>query len=168
MRLFAAFVFIVGLVLFVAWSGMRIVAAVRYDQNCGGYLKRAADANNVELAKQELANPLAWINANDLRDGYTSVAWRTPDEDVGFWHTNLTASLQELESVNPEASRLEKTNVLMKLRETLLDHGESTCVTEPDGISVYPNNAAFAWFGWISLIVFIVGCVLGFIALEHY
>ena len=166
MRLLALFAFIVGFALVAAWSSMRIVASVQYDQSCGGYLKRAADANNVDLAKQELARALAWINANDLRDGYTSVAWRTPDEDVGFWHTNLTASLQELESVNPEASQLEKTNVLMKLRETLLDQGESTIVTEPDGISVYPDNVAYAWAGWISLIVFLVGCVFGFIVLN--
>ena len=38
-------------------------------------------------------------------------------------------------------SQFEKTNVLMKLRETLTDNGESgTKLTYPTGLMFYPNN----------------------------
>jgi hypothetical protein len=168
MRGLALFVAILGFALFATWATVRIVSAVQYDQNCGGYLKRAADANTVDLAKQELSRALTYINANGIKEGYTSVAWRTPDEDLGFWHTNLSASLQELDTINTEASQLEKTNALMKLRETLLDHGDSASVTEPDGISIYPNNVSMAWFGWLSFALMIVGFVFwGFILYDY-
>ena len=30
------------------------IMSIQFDQNCGGYLKQAADANTVELAKQRI------------------------------------------------------------------------------------------------------------------
>ncbi len=56
---------------------------------------------------------------------------------------NLKASVEELKTLN-STSALEKTNVLMKLRETLLDSGEKTKVTVPPGLVVYPNNTLWA------------------------
>ena len=42
---------IVATLVFCAWSTVRIVKAVQFDMNCTQYIKRAADANTVELAK---------------------------------------------------------------------------------------------------------------------
>jgi len=118
---------------------------VMFDRGCGGHLKRAADANSVEIATQELEVALTYMKENKLTEGYTSVIYTTPDEDVGFWYKNITASLEELKSLPPGASPLERTNVLMKLRETLLDkHDGSEKVTAPSGIAVFPANAMFA------------------------
>jgi hypothetical protein len=117
-----------------------------------GYLKRAADSNTVDLAKSNLTVALTNIESNSWTSGYTSVIYRTPDEDIGFWYTNLKDSLGELNKLSPEASQLEKTNVLMKLRETLLDKGSSgENITSPDGISVYPYNASWAFLAFIGL-----------------
>jgi len=129
--------------LLVAFSlsvfGWRIYHKTVLKQNVTGYIKRAADANTIELANQELTRVLDYLEANDMTEGYTSVLWQTPDEDIGFWYNNLKASQKELATLNSN-SALEKTNVLMKLRETLLDQGERTKVTVPSGLSVYPNN----------------------------
>jgi len=119
--------------------GWRIYQKTVLKQNVTGYIKRAADANTIELANQELTRVLDYLEANDMTEGYTSVLWQTPDEDIGFWYNNLKASQQELATLNSN-SALEKTNVLMKLRETLLDQGERTKVTVPSGLAVYPNN----------------------------
>jgi hypothetical protein len=42
--------------------------------------------------------------------------------------------------VNDSTSSVSKTNLLMKLRETLLDNKE---VTVPTGLARYPNNTLF-------------------------
>jgi hypothetical protein len=131
--------------VFVVTVIVGAVLGVHFDQNIGGHLKRAADANSIELAKQELKTALDNIERSGLTSGYTSVLWRTPDEDIGFWYNNIKASYAELNSLSPDASQLERSNTLIKLRETLLDHsGGDEVVTAPDGISRYPNNAIFA------------------------
>jgi len=159
---------ILGVILclpFSIWIGARVYSAVVFDIDCGGHIKRTADANTVELATQELKTVVAYLEREDMTSGYTAILYRTPDTDVGFWYTNLKSSLGELEKVTSETTQLERSNLLMKLRETLLDKGESSeNVTAPSGISVFPNNAGFAFFGMLSLVVFIIGAFfIGFV-----
>ena len=142
------------LCVFGVWGGARIVNGIQFEQEIGGYLKRAADANTIPLAADNLQTALSGIQKRGLTKGYTSLLWRTPDEDVGFWHTNLTSALHELNSTEKNATQLEKTNVLMKLRETLLDEGEKTHVTVPNGASIYPKNTGYAWWGWGAFLLF--------------
>jgi hypothetical protein len=167
----AAGAIFLGLMFCLPFCGFlltRIICNINFDVNCGGHLKRAADANTIELASQELGQVLNYLEQNNMTKGYTSLLYRTPDEDIGFWYTNLKASMDELNKVTPQTTQLERTNLLIKLRETLLDHGDKgQKVTEPDGITVYPNNVAMAFFGWGSVfcllpasIGFFVGAVL--------
>ena len=144
---------------FFLWGAVRIVARINFDRYCEGYLKRAADANTVDLAIKNLEITLKYADENNLKSGFTSILYRTPDEDIGFWYENLSASLNELRLIKPEASQLEKTNVLIKLRETLLDQGQSTSVTVPSSISIYPNNTGFFIWGFL---VFVLLLLLGF------
>lgn len=151
---------------FLLWGGFRIYKGITFDIDCDGHLKRAADANTVELASQELKTALTYLEQKNMMSGYTSIFYRTPDEDVGFWYTNLKASLRELESMKPDTTQLERSNMLIKLRETLLDHrnnGES--VTGPYGISIFPNNSLYAFWGIIGFISVIFGGILLF---EEY
>lgn len=146
---------------FLGWGTVRIVKAISFKQQCSGYLERAANANTVELATRELAVAVEHLERNQITSGYTSVIYRTPDEDVGFWYDNLVASLDELRSVKEDASQLERSNLLMKLRETLMDNGESgDRLTMPAGISVFPSNAGFFWWGWASVIVAVIGIAI--------
>lgn len=140
----------------ISFLFVRGTMSIRFDQNCGGYLKRAANAITVETAARELSRALEYADRAELTGGYTSVLWRTPDEDVGFWYRNLRDSLAELQSVKPDASPLERTNLLMKLRETLLDQGDNgPHLAAPPGLSAYPFNAVLAVFGWVSLLAFL-------------
>lgn len=130
-------------------------------------MKRAADANSVQLAVQEMRVVMDYLESKKLTGGYTSIFYRTPDEDIGFWYNNMKSSLEELMSLKPEASSLEKSNVLMKLRETLADHGQSMQITVPSGISVYPGNAALMVLGSLTAILAIAGAVLFFYYLDY-
>ncbi len=151
------------LILFaIVIFGLRINKSVIFKQNISGYLKRAADANTVELAKGELAKVIDYLEENNLTSGYTSVVWKTPDRDIEFWYKNLKASYEELEKINPDSENtLERTNMLIKLRETLLDQGEKNeKVTVPDGLSVYPNNKLWAGLMVLAFLLLSAGLVV--------
>ena len=110
-------------------------------QNCTGYLKQAADANTVETAKTQLGKSIKYLEEHNMTTGYTSIAYNTPDEDIEFFYNNLKESEKELSKVDSTTSSLEKTNLLMKLRETLLDGGkDGDELTIPKGLSKHPNN----------------------------
>lgn len=154
-------IFAITTMLAILWTGIRIYKAIDFDINCGGHLKRAADANTIELAKSELKTSINYIEKHDLTNGVVSIFLKQPKNDMGFWYNNLTASYMELNSVKSDTSLLEKSNMLMKLRETLVDNGKDTTVTIPNGISIYPFNAVFFWWGMLSWI----GCMISGVSL---
>lgn len=136
---------------------IEVVKYIQFNQRCAGYLKQAADANTVELALERIDIAIDYIEANNLTDGYTSVLWKTEDENVNYWYRNIKACRQEL-SENLESSSLEKSNVLMKTRETLTDNGSEggTTLTVPTGISRYPHNLLFGILLTISILLMCV------------
>jgi hypothetical protein len=153
---------VASLVTFLAiWALPRTVSNIQFDRNCGGYLERAANANSIELASAELAKALSYMEREQLTSGYTSIVYTTPDEDIGFWYTNIKTSHEELVGLSPDATSLEKSNVLMKLRETLTASGDrgSTSLVVPEGISIHPLNTLFAVIATLSTIGFIVGVI---------
>lgn len=151
-KIFMAFA-IIATIVFGAWATVRIVKGVQFDMNCTQYIKRAADANTIELAKEELAKAISYAEENNLTEGVVSIFLHQPSNDVGYWYKNMTEAYTELEKLPEDASSLEKTNVLMKLRETLTDEKESgVSVTVPDGISIYPSNVLYFWWGTLSSI----------------
>lgn len=151
--------FVFGLFLCIPavfWIGCVVYNNIVFDIHCGGHIKRAADANTVKMAEDELNIAIKYLDENHITSGYTAVIYNTPDTDVGFWYNNLKSSREELGKVTEETSQLERTNVLMKLRETLLDGNH---VTMPNGIGAFPHNALYFWSGWIVLIMGIYGLI---------
>lgn len=151
---------------FLGYLGTIIYKNAIIDRECTGHLKRAADANTVELSKQELSVAVSYLEENKMTSGYTSILYTTPDEDLGFWYQNLKASLEELNAVKPDATQLEKSNVLLKLRETLLDEGQGSSVTHPAGIALFPHNTGFAIWGILGTILGFVGCCIIAVVLQ--
>jgi hypothetical protein len=166
MKIFSIMVLTLCIFGLLGVYGGLIIRDITFTQNCGGFLKQAADANTIELAQEKLAKAAEYAEAKGLTEGYTSIIYKTPDEDIGFWFKNLTASLAELKSVDPNATLLEKTNVLMKLRESLLDDGdEGTKVTLPAGISKFPYNKSFFW---VQILLWLFCCVpVGFMMYDY-
>lgn len=145
-----AFLLTILLLIMTTGCGLvdRAVQGVVFDQRVGGHLELAASANTLELASQELTIALENFKKENPTEGYTSILWRTPDEDVGFWVRNMEAALQELNELiaKGNVSNLEASNTLLKLRETLTNEGEhGTRLFIPDGISVFPHNKGYFW-----------------------
>lgn len=139
--------------LLLAWCGLRIYQNIDFKRQCGGYIDRAAIANTIEMAQKELGTAVKCLEERKLTEGYTSILYKTPDEDIGFWYGNLKASLGELQSLPTASAPLEKTNVLIKLRESLQNKGETVY---PRGISVYPVNTLYAIAGWLIPILLLI------------
>ncbi len=148
-------------------AGWVIILGIQFDRKCGGYLKRAADANTVQLAEKELSVAISYLEGHSMTQGFTSIVYETPDEDVGFWYSNLKSSLTELRGMSEKTTQLERSNVLMKLRETLLDDTQTGVkVTVPKGVHKFPRNMMFAVFLIISGVAFVFGLFMTGAALK--
>ncbi len=147
---------------FLLWAGVRVwQSQIDFRKEVGGYMENASAANTVEMATKEMEKVVAAIDAKRYPPGFTSALYNTPDEDVGFWVTNMRSSLGELKQIKSDATSLEKSNVLIKLRETLTERSEKTStVRAPDGISIYPYNTLFALWGCISGILAVFGFLM--------
>lgn len=146
---------VIMLLISVVILGTRLVKTIEFKNNVTSYLKRATSASSVELALQDIAYVVDYLEEKDMV-GHTSIFWNTPNEDVGFWFKNLKQTKLELESLKG-ASLSDETNALLKLRGTLLEDGKKgKKILMPKGMAVFPNNRL--WF----FLVILAG-VLGFI-----
>jgi len=146
------FVITISPVLFIALLVVDFVACIHFDQSIGGHLRRAADSNKLPLALEELNIAVKNMKDQQLTEGYTSILYKTPDEDIGFWYKNISQARDDLElNSKEEISSLEESNILIKLRETLLDGNNTSRVTKPAGIALYPYN------GLLSLLYMFLG-----------
>ena len=148
-----------------------LVKSIEFKQNCGGYIKQAADANTVELSLSRLEKAIAYAEQHQLTKGYTSVLWKTEDENIGFWYENLVACRDELKTITEkkDATQLEKSNILMKIRESLMDNNSESgdTITVPGGISRYPNNALWGLLMLLSVITFLCSIIFGVFCLSE-
>lgn len=131
--------------------------SITFKQQCEGYLKQAADASTPEIALDRLNIAIDYIEAHNLTAGYTSILWKTQDEDMGYWYNNLITCRDNLEKCH-NSSQLEKDNALMRMRKVLTDQGDKdTTLTIPNGISRPPHNTMWAILNTIcGIILFMV------------
>lgn len=152
----------------LATFGYRGYQKTIFTQNVTGYLVHAANASSIEIAREELGKALGYLEANNLTSGYTSVLYNTPDEDITFWYKNLKASYDALDGAK-EATSLEKTNLLLKLRETIMHNGGEgkEKITAPDAIYLHPNNVMWGWGTFLAIVGLVAGLLL-FIPEEEW
>lgn len=140
-----------------------VMLSISFETEIGGHLKRAADSNQPETALKELDTALRGMDRRGFDTCtpgkcFTSIIYRTPDEDIGFWYQNIKSARDDLRALPRDADQLMISNSLMKLRETLLDNTDSGDeVTLPRGISRYPNNGMVGFFIALFLAMFFGG-----------
>jgi hypothetical protein len=153
-----------GLAALTCWGGVVMYKGVRFDQDIGGHLELAASANSIPLAEEQMGIAIAGIDAWNICPPpenvcFTSIFYRTPDDDVAFWRRNLQQAHDELEKLQgQELDKLTESNQLIKLRETLMRSGsEGASLDRPQGISRYPSNVAFCVWGSLSFALSCIG-----------
>lgn len=138
-----------------------IVKSIQFDVACGDYLRLAADANSIDIAEKHLSTAIDYMEKNDMTSGYTKIFVYHPKNDFSLWYENLkTAQTQLLENINTDYTELEESNVLMKLRETLLD-GEGY-LTHPFGVSIKHNFTLWFWLNNILWLPCFIAAIILF------
>lgn len=131
---------------FVSYLTLIIIMNEKYNLSCGDYITRAAQANTVETALAEINPAIAYAEKRHMTEGYTSVVYNTPDEDIGFWYHKLATSRDTLLSLPVTSAPEERAVVLLKFNQSIN-------VVPPSGISQYPANIELFLWGWISAII---------------
>lgn len=168
-RLVVGLLALISLFLFIGWTIATGVNEHIFNVNCKQYIKRAADASSIDVAKRELGKAIEYCENNGLTEGIVSIFFKQPKNDIGFWYENLKTAYAELDALPEDSTPLEKTNVLMRIRESLTVGNENGIyVTRPDGIENYPNNALYFWWCTISMLGFIIFTAWFLIGLYDY
>lgn len=146
---------IICIMIPTVFYGCMLVRSVKFDNQCINYFSFAADANSVVIAEKHLTKGIEYLETHDLTSGHTGVIFYKPTNDIGLWYENLKSAQSQLQDYiqSDTPSELEESNILMKLRETLL--GECG-VTHPKMIAFYPNHVFWflaSIFGWLFYIL---------------
>lgn len=122
-----------------------IVKSVSFQANCKDYLSMAADANSIVLAEKHLTTAIDYLEENNLTSGQARLFVRYPKNDISLWYENLKSAQYQLKDMiaDGDYTELEQSNMLMKLRETLLD--DDGTVTLPLAISLQPHGTLLLW-----------------------
>jgi hypothetical protein len=144
-----------------------ISSNLSFSWNCEEYLKRAADSASPEKCGEELDKAIEYAKDNNLTKGNTGIFFKTPSCDIKFWFENLEKAREALKEVEPtggesKATAMEKSNVLMRVRETLLDSANKGVeVTLPPRIELYPHVLMLSVLFWVGLIIGLLGIIVG-------
>ena len=131
--------------------GYSIVKDLTFCADCTDYLRLASDANTIDVAEKHLSTAIDYIEKNNMTSGYTKIIRYYPTNDFGLWYENLkTAQTQLQEMKSTDYTELEESNMLMKLRETLLNDEGS--VTHPEGAAFKEN---YSLIFWLNLLLWI-------------
>ena len=136
-----------------------IIQGIKFDTQCGNYLKLSADANSLEMAEKHLSKAINYLEKNNLTSGYNKVFFYYPKNDIGLWYENLKSAQLQLQEVikRENYTELDESNMLMKLRETILDSGENgQYLTLPLGISLMEHFNLIWWLNWLMWIFWII------------
>lgn len=165
MKVFLIILCVILIIVPVLVYGGAIVKAIQFEANCTSYLKMAADANDVHIANKHLTSAIEYLEKNNLTSGNTKIFVYKPTCDIGLWYENLKSAQMQLNEVcaKEDLTELEESNMLMKLRETLLD-AEGT-VTHPALISLCPDYVG--WF-WSMLFIWLLWIGAGFAGYYAY
>jgi hypothetical protein len=166
----ALFIFI-AIIMFIApfpsWI-YSIVKGVQFNSNCGSYLQLSADANSIEIAEKHLTKAIDYLEENNVISGYTKIFIYKPTNDIGLWYENLKSAQKQLQDMIQQGNctELEESNMLMKLRETLLN--EDGGLTHPVGISRVHNYTLTFWLNCTLWLTWILGIIFINLAVEEY
>jgi hypothetical protein len=158
---------ILTFVFFSVLTG-EIVRRYRFKMGCEDWLKLASETMDIYQAKEFLAKGIKYLEHKNLTTVNSAYFLKSPSADLGLWYQRLKRGEELLAEVirrkeKGEATPLEISNTLIKLKEFLVDVKEKeTVVTLPTKIWLFPNQIIFLisylisgtgslifWISWI-------------------
>lgn len=158
---------IVCALAFIGWAITRVVFGVAFDTGCDDYISQAASSPDPAIAASRLDAAISYAESHNLTSGNTGIFITYPTNDIGFWYKRMVDSRAILRALPPTDTPLEISNTMMRVRETLVEGGKNGDSTvAPGDISIYPSNAAFFWWGWLSILGTILFGIWAVVTLE--
>ncbi|MCL2351276.1 MAG: hypothetical protein FWC55_01960 [Firmicutes bacterium] len=137
--------------VFIAWAIIRITAYYQFSVGCGQYLRRAATANSISLAASNLDSAIQYLEDRNLTSGQVSIFLKQPQNDITYWYSNLKSAQTGLQNMKSDATQLEVSNELMKIKESLISTtSDGEALILPEGIEIYPHNGLLFWMSLIG------------------
>jgi len=136
---------------------------------CIDYLKLAGDAPTVEKAYEFLSKCMSYVERKGITSGNSGIIFHPPRADLEIWYGQIRGARDTAKVIlgkdgSGSLDQLERDNALMKIREVLLDHGESgTTVTKPPWLSWYPHQGAILVWWVLTFVILVVGVLVSFI-----
>jgi len=150
--------FIVALIVFVCTVISNYVYNYNFNKECCDYLKLAAYSPSIEKSTQFLEKALVYLEKEEKTTGNSAFIFKTPSSDIGIWFSQLKEAQKTLVKCLPDSiSGLEKTNALMKIRETI-ENG--TILTLPPYLDTFPKHIFFLWTYILSLMIMFIALIL--------
>lgn len=137
---------------FCVWALIRLVAADDFTVKVKGHLQNYVEAGTIETAEEELTAAIVALEKKQLTEGQISIFGKDPNNDIGTWYKNLLRSREELKTLSKENINNQLFG-LERQRKGLT--GGQDSVQHPQGISIYPYNEQFFWWGAWSIIAII-------------
>jgi len=147
--LLGTIILIALIVITITFLSFRIFSFVNFNANCANYLRVATNAGTIENATYNADIAINFLKNHNLDSGFTSTLYKTQDENLEYFFKNLTDTVTSMKNLPQNASELEKSNVLLKFREVLLDNNS---LSIPTGISIFPFNIHCAILGWMLFV----------------
>jgi len=175
MKGFGATLLIVGLIATIIMGFMSVNWWYDYKSNCGDYLKLAADAPSIEKSAEFLNKSVSYMETHGLTSGNSAYFFHTPENDVGIWYNQAKGSLAGLDSLLAQQQRdpksvtnVDRSNALIKVRETLLDEGKSGVgVTEPKLITWFPSQWGITILWIVCVLLLGIGVLFLYLAFNY-
>jgi hypothetical protein len=152
------------------WVGTNIHLNKNWDAGVGSYLAAAINTRDPQKASKYLNNAVSFLEERGQTDGFTSIAYKTPDEDLNEWATGVAEATETAASVPADEPMIGKMHTpwvqqlikhkIVVANVTGLDPvtGKTSFVYDlkyPSGIGRAPYNGYLFW----SLMGLLLGVV---------
>jgi hypothetical protein len=149
----------IALVLpFLGWSCTRIVLAVKFDNHCTSLIDEANKTGSPAAARAFLWKAEDYLREHNLAHGSTSIFFADQDENLEkfskFVHGQADDAEYAMNNNRPMKSELDSTF-------------STTLINPPSGISIYPHNAIFMWWGIMGFVLAVFGLLCFHIYFEN-
>jgi len=141
---------------FIGWSITRISLSNHLDNTFTYHIDRASATSDIDEAANEMHLAKQYLEKRDMAHGYTSVVWRSEDEDLGVFYGTIVKRSNYLDDLQTIHTR-DKTVFEDMITYTRMTNMKAQEQKVPDGISIYPHNVFFVYWFFVSLVLAAVG-----------
>lgn len=156
-----------GLFLSLMFLMVYVPAHIELQQDIVSPLKKASDAPTLQSANELLKKAVGNIEKKGLDEGNSYLLYADDNSSLDLWYGQLKLAQIETDKLLSDSSlsRVDMSNHLIKLRETIVDDtNNGTKVTKPPYLQLYPYN----WLQVLGIVFSIVTIVLGFVLCIAY